>query len=259
MHFRTIKITSGTGRDFVLDDLKSINLITNSSKFSEEKRVLDCVRTLTSLDERGKLNAFGDRGMTTRAYVSYEHWHEPPQLLVEQPSGAPVSFCIAAPEGATASYDTFDSYDAVFYAAIPRITEGDREEIRTLIYKHFLLLSPAVNFDYKVLDELDPFLKRLLCIGLLFVYAKCGVVTIRGLEDGIHYGEFANLAAYITALAYDYRVQVFCTTRSKECVDEFVAYARDISFYAINAGAAYKYTQKELATLIEATDFDLRG
>lgn len=109
-------------------------------------------------------------------------------------------------------------------------------------------------------------LQRIFYITLLFASVKNGVLLIDEFEDAIHFQLLSKFAKLVEKLAIDFKVQVFITTHSKECITAFmesVENIKDISCYALVKkdsnvhvryfeGIDYKY-------LLSSSDFDLRS
>ncbi len=60
---------------------------------------------------------------------------------------------------------------------------------------------------------------RLLQIALAISDAKDGILLIDEVENGLHYTVMAPVWRAIAELAQEYRVQIFATTHSRECID----------------------------------------
>lgn len=109
-------------------------------------------------------------------------------------------------------------------------------------------------------------LQRIFQIGLLFAYAKDGVVLIDEFENAIHFSLLRDFTRFVQELAVKFNVQVFLTSHSKECVDAFAQNGHnrdDFAAYALRGSAAdaqcYRYPGEQLEGLIEAVDIDLRA
>jgi hypothetical protein len=108
--------------------------------------------------------------------------------------------------------------------------------------------------------------QRIFQIGLLFAYAKGGIVLIDEFENAIHYSLLRPFTRLVQHLASEFDTQVFLTSHSKECVDAFVTNGNsfeDVSAYALRVEDgnvhSYHYPAERLKHLIEAVDIDLRG
>ena len=64
--------------------------------------------------------------------------------------------------------------------------------------------------------------QRIFHIGLLFAYARGGIVLIDEFENAIHYTLLRPFTRLVQELAIKFDVQVFLTSHSKECIDAFV-------------------------------------
>ena len=109
-------------------------------------------------------------------------------------------------------------------------------------------------------------LQRIFYIGLLFAYAKDGVVLIDEFESAIHFKLLRSFTKLVQELAVEFNVQVFLTTHSKECVDAFVQNdyrLDDIAAYTLRGSDAeavcYRYPGEQLETLLEAVNIELRS
>jgi predicted ATPase len=110
-------------------------------------------------------------------------------------------------------------------------------------------------------------LQRIFQIGLLFAYAKDGVVLIDEFENAIHFSLLRSFSRLVQELAVRFNVQVFITSHSKECLDAFVQndfLLSDVAAYALRVTSAgetqcYRYPGEQLETLLESVDIDLRA
>ena len=109
-------------------------------------------------------------------------------------------------------------------------------------------------------------LQRIFEIALSFAYCKNGVLLIDELETAIHYSLLVKFTEFIQKLAVEFKVQVFITSHSKECIDAFVNNEfnnEDINAYIlknIDGKIDYRYiTGDKLASLVESMDIDIRG
>ena len=108
--------------------------------------------------------------------------------------------------------------------------------------------------------------QRIFHIGLLFAYARGGVVLIDEFENAIHYSLLRPFTRLVQELAVKFDVQLFLTTHSKECIDAFVKNEyrlEDVSAYAIRTDegrpVAHHYEGTRLERLLDIADVDLRG
>lgn len=108
-------------------------------------------------------------------------------------------------------------------------------------------------------------LQRIFYIGLLFAYAKGGVVLIDEFESAIHFKLLRTFTKLVQELAVEFDVQVFLTSHSKECVDAFVQNEyrlEDIAAYTLRGTGAetacYRYAGDKLETLLGGFNIDLR-
>ncbi len=108
-------------------------------------------------------------------------------------------------------------------------------------------------------------LQRIFYIGLLFAYAKDGVVLIDEFESAIHFKLLRSFTKLVQELAVEFNVQVFLTSHSKECVDAFVQNEyrlEDVAAYTLRGdnsdAACYRYAGEQLATLLDGFNIDLR-
>ena len=108
--------------------------------------------------------------------------------------------------------------------------------------------------------------QRIFHIGLLFAYAKDGVVLLDEFENAIHFSLLRPFCSFVHDLACKFNVQLFLTSHSKECVDAFAQSSLpmlDLSAYAlrveIGATKCYHYPGEKLQRLIEEVNLELRG
>lgn len=108
--------------------------------------------------------------------------------------------------------------------------------------------------------------QRIFHIGLLFAYARGGIVLIDEFENAIHYSLLKPFTRLVQELAVKFDVQVFLTSHSKECIDAFVQndfQLDDVSVYAIRTEngrpVAHHYEGSRLERLLAIADVDLRG
>jgi predicted ATPase len=123
--------------------------------------------------------------------------------------------------------------------------------------------------DFKSSVDLTQFgegVQRVFQIGLLFAYARGGVVLIDEFENAIHHALLSPLAGLIHRLAEKFDTQVFLTTHSKECVDAFSSdtiHVADFSAYSLRQEQGevrcYVYPGERLHRLIAELNIDLRG
>lgn len=69
-------------------------------------------------------------------------------------------------------------------------------------------------------------MQRVFLLALLFASAANGVVLVDELENAIHPRLLVEFTRLVSQLAFEFSVQVFATTHSKECIDGFVAECR---------------------------------
>jgi predicted ATPase len=127
----------------------------------------------------------------------------------------------------------------------------------------------VAHAGFEVAPDLTQFgegAQRIFHIGLLFAYARGGVVLIDEFENAIHYSLLRPFAKLVHDLAERFDVQVFATSHSKECIDAFVqnAYKLDeLSAYAIRTSegmpTVHHYEGLRLERLLDVADVDLRG
>jgi predicted ATPase len=109
-------------------------------------------------------------------------------------------------------------------------------------------------------------LQRIFHIGLLFSWARDGLVLIDELENAIHASLLVDFTGFLVQLAREFNVQVFATTHSKECIDALVyggEHLEDIGYYSIKrekTGTRCEHvTAEELAKMLEAVAYaDIR-
>ena len=108
--------------------------------------------------------------------------------------------------------------------------------------------------------------QRIFHIGLLFAYARGGIVLIDEFENAIHYTLLRPFTRLVQELAKKFDVQVFLTSHSKECIDAFVQndfMLDEVSVYAIRTEqgrpVAHHYEGSRLERLLDIADVDLRG
>lgn len=108
--------------------------------------------------------------------------------------------------------------------------------------------------------------QRVFQIGLLFAYAKNGVVLIDEFENAIHFSLLSAFTKLVQELAEKFNVQVFLTSHSKECVDAFVQNnygLTDIAAYALRGSGTeakcFRYPGEQLAKLLESVNIELRA
>ena len=147
-------------------------------------------------------------------------------------------------------------------------------------------IIPTIT-DIRLVDELQRFLvvdslyptaldlmcygeglQRIFFISLLFASAQNGVILIDEFENAIHTDLIGKFAPFIHTLANIFKVQVFLTSHSKECIDAFVQHVPlsqvdDFSFHALVENdighiEAREFDGKEFATLLRVADVDLR-
>lgn len=123
------------------------------------------------------------------------------------------------------------------------------------------------KFDSAVdLTQFGEGIQRIFQIGLLFAYAESGIVLIDEFENAIHYSLLKPFTKFVRDLSRLFRVQVFITSHSKECLEAFMSNGEDIheiSAYAmrLEEGSirSYHYSAERLERMLESLDIDLRG
>jgi ABC-type branched-subunit amino acid transport system ATPase component len=127
----------------------------------------------------------------------------------------------------------------------------------------------VTHANFEAAPDLSQFgegVQRIFHIGLLFAYAKGGVVLIDEFENAIHYSLLRAFTKFVQELSVKFDVQVFLTSHSKECVDAFVQNnygLEDVCAYAMRWEEghlrAFDYPGERLEKLLEIADVDLRG
>ncbi len=154
-----------------------------------------------------------------------------------------------------------------------RIIEFIRENIDNNIdnieqddHGHFTVLHKTITPNPD-LTQFGEGLQRIFNIGLLFAGAKNGVLIIDEFENAMHASLLNKVAELIYELAYQFNVQVFISSHSKECIDAFATSNKippsEISAYTLlkkNGNIKCNhFSGDQLHDLVENIDFDLRG
>ena len=182
----------------------------------------------------------------------------------------------------------FLQHDTEFLADLfnRSVEAGSKKEVvdfvRDRIDSHFLDVDAHTGYGSKLFTRFrvnhDEFpiapditnfgegVQRIFHIGLLFAYAKDGVVLLDEFENAIHFSLLRPFCRFVHDLACKFNVQLFLTSHSKECVDAFVQSGllmSDLSAYALRVESGhtkcYYYPGEKLHRLVEETDIDLRG
>lgn len=107
-------------------------------------------------------------------------------------------------------------------------------------------------------------LQRIFEIALLISYCSNGILCIDEIDSAIHKGLLVRFAEFIQRLVYEYNVQLFLSTHSKECVDAFSkAQQGNMMAFALettqDAVVDFRYMEGEkLNELINIIDLDIR-
>ncbi len=127
----------------------------------------------------------------------------------------------------------------------------------------------VTHANFELAPDLTQFgegVQRIFHIGLLFAYARGGIVLIDEFENAIHYTLLRPFTRLVQELAIKFEVQVFLTSHSKECIDAFVQndfQLDEVSVYAIRTEqghpVAHHYEGSRLDRLLDIADVDLRG
>jgi hypothetical protein len=182
----------------------------------------------------------------------------------------------------------FLQHDTEFLADLfnRSVEAGSKKEVvdfvRERIDSHFLDVDAHTGYGSKLFTRFrvnhDEFatapditsfgegVQRVFHIGLLFAYAKDGVVLLDEFENAIHFSLLKPFCRFVHDLACKFNVQLFLTSHSKECVDAFAQSelpTSEVSAYALRIESGitrcYYYPGEKLRRLIEETDIDLRG
>lgn len=108
-------------------------------------------------------------------------------------------------------------------------------------------------------------LQRIFEIILLIGYNQNGVLCVDELDSAIHKDLLIDFTSFIQEAAYEFNVQLFLSTHSKECIDAFVKndypddYLRAYSLRVDNGKIISKYIDgNKLGHLVESIDIDIR-
>ena len=107
-------------------------------------------------------------------------------------------------------------------------------------------------------------LQRIFEIALLISYCSNGILCIDEIDSAIHKGLLVRFAEFIQKLVYEYNVQLFLSTHSKECVDAFSkAQQENMMAFALETTqddvVDFRYMEGEkLNELISIIDLDIR-
>lgn len=107
-------------------------------------------------------------------------------------------------------------------------------------------------------------LQRIFEIALLISYCSNGILCIDEIDSAIHKGLLVRFAEFIQRLVYEYNVQLFLSTHSKECVDAFSkAQQENMMAFALETTqddvVDFRYMEGEkLNELINIIDLDIR-
>jgi AAA15 family ATPase/GTPase len=110
-------------------------------------------------------------------------------------------------------------------------------------------------------------IQRIFHIALQFAACKNGVLLIDEIENAIHHSLFKEFVKLIFLLSEQFKVQVFITSHSKECIDAFFEnedYGEHLSAYRLireeNGQVQCLYEEgKRYSRLIQNFGADLRG
>lgn len=141
--------------------------------------------------------------------------------------------------------------------AIPSHESAEFTRFR-VTHENFTIAADLTQFGEGV--------QRIFHIGLLFAYARGGIVLIDEFENAIHYTLLRPFTRFVQELAVKFDVQVFLSSHSKECIDAFVTNEYrldDISAFALrrenNHRVAHRYDGNRLKQLLDVANVDLRG
>lgn len=105
-------------------------------------------------------------------------------------------------------------------------------------------------------------LQKVFFLAIKIAACEGGVILLDEVENGIHKSLLTKFTELIERLADKYRVQVFITSHSKECIDAFVENdfnKTEISAYSINGNGGIKhFNGEELENLISFVNLDIR-
>ncbi len=122
--------------------------------------------------------------------------------------------------------------------------------------------DPSRNLD---LTHFGEGMQRVFMIALVFADAENGVVLIDELENALHTSLLLDFSRFLHELAIAFRVQVFVTSHSKECIDAFVTNdfrLDEVSTFTLvqrnGQTVSIRRSGPELADLLEIGDVDMR-
>ena len=95
------------------------------------------------------------------------------------------------------------------------------------------------NGEYRELIEFGDGLRHYISIISSLYTAKDGYLFIDEIGNGIHYTHLPKLWELIFKLSHELNVQIFATTHSKECIEQFLAYSDDEARFI----TLYKHTK----------------
>lgn len=108
-------------------------------------------------------------------------------------------------------------------------------------------------------------LQRVFEIALLMAYSRNGIICIDEIDSAIHKSLLVEFTKFIQQTAEKFKVQVFLSTHSKECIDAFIEnqyHNEDLTAYALteeNGTIKCKYIDgNRLEQLVETINFDIR-
>lgn len=109
--------------------------------------------------------------------------------------------------------------------------------------------------------------QRVFEIALLLGYCRNGILCIDEFESAIHKSLLIDFSRFVHQLADRFKVQVFLTTHSKECIDAFIENQyknEEITAYALRetpeGSIEGKYVHgKRLENLLQSINLDIRG
>ncbi len=114
-------------------------------------------------------------------------------------------------------------------------------------------------------DAANEYQQRVFMIALVFADAENGVVLIDELENALHTTLLLDFSRFLHELAIAFRVQVFVTSHSKECIDAFVTNGfrlDEMSTFTLvqrsGQTVSIRRSGAELAELLEIGDVDMR-
>ncbi|WP_321414271.1 AAA family ATPase [uncultured Desulfobacter sp.] len=234
--------------------------------YKEEDREIDVSRYLESVEIT---SGFGEKRQEsiTRIFQGRERETIASGKYILCPSIFSSPFFLNEPHRYTAFY-----HKSTQSKALPKIFEFIRqsvvdtvEDIRLVDELQRFLVTDQ-SYEYALdLTEYGEGMQRIFFISLLFASAQNGVVLIDEFENAIHSEIIEKFVIFIDELARLFNVQVFLTTHSKECIDAFLSKVSDLTEVTACALVDDKesirvreFTGRELKTLVDAGDVDLR-